>query len=406
MKYKILFYSTFTILVIFILIILFKNSKPFSVLNSKGKSEVIAIVDRGQVIVSVEASGVVESENEVIILSPTSSIIKSIHKEPGSRVNRGEVIMELDPEPVINEIENISAQLDVKRNNLEKTRLNNHSTLIDLEYNAEVKKLRITSLKSQLADEEQLLSVGGISPARVEETRQNITLAEKDLAMVVEKNEIRLKQLKADEEGLMMQIRMQEKQLEGKKELLEKMEVKAQSDGIILTISGKVGEKINADRMLARMSDMTTFKIIGSIDERYSELIKTGNQVFAIIDNERLAGRIGNITPEVENNKIQFNVHLDDSNHPGLIANQAVRLQVVQAIHDSTLRIPSSKDFYPNNEQSVMVMDSEKVVRRNVKFGMKGNEYQEIISGLKEGDKVLASGLSTDIFVNDEKTIN
>jgi len=360
-------------------------------LKNNTYKETIAIVDRGQVVIATEATGIVEAENEVIILSPSSSIIKKISKEPGARVEAGEVILELDTEPVKNEIENISDQLEMKRNSLEKTRLNNRSSMIDLDYNVEVKKLRITSLKSQLADEEQLLSVGGISPARLQETKQNITLAEKELAMVIEKNEIRTKQLQVDEEVLLLQIRIQEKQLEEKRELLKNLKVRAPSDGIILEISGKVGEKTSADRMLVHMSDLTTFKINGSIDEKYSDYIKTGNRVFAFLDHEKLEGRIGIIPPVIENSKILFTIHLEQCDHPALIANQTIPLQVIQSIRDNTLRVPSSDKFHPDHEQTILVKDSERVVEKNVKFGVKGIEYQEIISGLNEGDRVVTS---------------
>ena len=164
------------------------------------------VVDRGKVISTINATGVVESENEVLILSPASSIIKKIVKEPGSQVAKGEAIVQLDTEPVENEIEGLQDQLEVRRNNLDKTQLSAQSTRVDLEFNEEVKKLKITSLKSQLADQEQLLEVGGISPARIENTKQEITLAEKDLQMLVQKNSIRLKQLEADRKGLMLQI--------------------------------------------------------------------------------------------------------------------------------------------------------------------------------------------------------
>lgn len=372
--------------------IIFISGLLLSGCSSTNRKESIAVVDRGQVVVSVEASGAVEAENEVIILSPSSSVIKKIDKEPGSRVKQGDVILELDPDPVMDEIDKIKDQLDVKNNSMEKSRLSNRSTQIDLDYNVEVKKLKIASLKSELADEEQLLSVGGISPSKIEETKQNITLAEKDLATVTEKNEIRLKQLKADEEGLRLQINIQEKQLADQEALLKKMVVKAPSDGIVLAVTGRVGEKVPGDKMIVRMSDLTTFQIIGSADEKYSELIKTGNRVYALLDGKKLPGRVGNVTPVVENNKIRFNVHLEESNYPGLIPNQAIRLEVIQLLRSNTLRIPNSPEFKPDIVQSVSVKDSEKIIRKKVRFGLKGSEYQEIISGLNEGDQVIITG--------------
>ncbi len=76
----------------------------------------IETIERGKVLSEVTATGVVESENEVLILSPASSLILKIEKEPGSWVEKGEVILQLDKEQLNSEIENISDQLEMKKN--------------------------------------------------------------------------------------------------------------------------------------------------------------------------------------------------------------------------------------------------------------------------------------------------
>ena len=59
-----------------------------------------SVVDYGPVVKSVPATGVIEPENEVLLLSPASSIITSIFHDVGSRVEEGDVIMQLDDEPI------------------------------------------------------------------------------------------------------------------------------------------------------------------------------------------------------------------------------------------------------------------------------------------------------------------
>ena len=351
-------------------------------------------IDRGEVISSIEATGVVEAENEVIILSPARSIVKKVLREPGSWVDRGELILQLDTENTKDEIERITDQLEIRRNSLDKTRLNAQSARLDLEYNEEVKKLRITSLKSTLADQEQLLEVGGISPARIEKTKQEIVLAEKDLATLKEKNSIRLKQLATDEKGLTLQIQAQEKTLEDKKELLHKLNIKAPSSGIILAVSGNVGEQVNMDKMLVRMSNLSSFKVTGSVDEKYAKQIKTGNRVFVTIDNENLEGRIGNITPVVENQKVQFNVHLKEKSHPKLIANQNVEIHIVNNHKVNVLRIKKCEEFVNGERHSVFVVKGNEAVKTEIILGTVGNDSCEIISGVEAGDEIVVEGIN------------
>lgn len=376
---------------VIILFILFHKTGIPSFLTTDSKNYPTCVVDRGKVIIPLDATGIVEPENEVILLSPLTSIIRKIRKEPGSRVKKGEVIIELDSEPTHAEIEQIKDQLEVKSNSLERSKLEGQMARIDLDYNVEVKKLRITSIKAELADEEQLLSVGGISSAKIEETKQNLVLAEKDLDVIQKKNAIRIKQMKTEETGLDLQIDIQKKQLTEKIGILSKLDIKAPSDGIILSISGKEGEKVGNDKMLITMSDLTTFKIRGLIDEKLSEQVKTGNPVIVISDNEQLAGTIGNVTPTVAENKIQFNVHLENSNNPKLIPNKTVKIYVLKSLKNDVLRISANNNFKANSEQTVYILDSGKVVSRIVTFGIKGNEYQEVISGLNEGEKVILS---------------
>ncbi len=388
----------FQVLIILILILVVAGTVYFTRIfmpsEVKATNLDTGIVDRGAVILSINATGVVDSENEVLILSPGPGIIHRIHAEPGSRVEKGDLIMQLNTDAVRDDIEKIKDQIEVRKNNLERTRLNSQSTKLDLDYNEEVKKLRIASLKSQLADQEQLLEVGGISPARIDQTKQEIVLAEKDLHTLVEKNSIRLQQLDSEEKGLLLQIRMQEKELEEKEKLFEKMSIRAPSAGIILSVIGREGEKVGNDNLLVRMSDLTSFKITGSIEEQHANLLKTGTRVIVNVDYEELEGTVGNITPMVENSKIQFNVHLKENNHPKLIANQRVEIQIISDYKEDALRLKKFPGCEINPSHKLFVLAGDKAVKRDFTLGIVGNEYCEILSGLQEGDVVVTEGLN------------
>jgi len=368
---------------------------PFTSDSSESQDLQIATVEVGKVIRSFQGEGIVEPQSEVIILSPASSIIKEILKEVGSHVDASEPIIILDPTPIQAEIDNIQDQLEMKENSLRKNRLNARSSKVDLDYNVQVKNLRIASLKSELADQEQLLEVGGISPAKYEKTRQELELAEKDLIMLKEKNSIKLQQLEADEEGLRLQIDMQEKVLEAKEEALSKMIIRAPSAGIILSIRGKVGEKVNTDRLLIEMSDLTNFKIQGKVDDDFSEQLKTGNKVYVSLDNEKLAGVIGTVNPVIRDRMIEFDVNLQKSNHYKLRPNLNVNLEIVRAERDSVLRIMNGPAIERGREHRIFVLSSGGAVKRNIRTGLRSGEYVEVVEGLEEGDRVVLSNISS-----------
>ncbi len=372
---------------------------PFGTV-SEGEFE-IAEVEVGRVVSTLPAEGRVEPESEVLILSPASSIIQKIVKDVGSKVEAGEAIMILDPTPIQEEIDKLKDQLEVKKNNLRKNQLNSRSTRVDLDYNVEVKKLRIASLKSELADQEQLLEVGGISPAKYEKTKQELALAEKDLETIRSRNSIRLQQLQTEEEGLKLQIEIQEKELAYKENLLKKMIIRAPSDGIILSIEGKVGEKVNRDKLLVKMSNLSNFKIHATTDEDYSEHIRTGRPVIIKLDGEELSGQVGNVSPVISDKKVEFDVYLVESNHWKLRPNLSVPLRVVREQADSVLRVRHGPVFQRSYNHSLYRVEGDVAVRQNVSTGLRGDEYIEITAGADPGDRLIISDIT--LFRNKEQ---
>jgi HlyD family secretion protein len=352
----------------------------------------IALVERGSVYKAVPASGVVEPANEVLILSPGSSIIKKIQRKVGGFVVTGEVILVLDPSPIQTQIDKITDQLNMMQNTLNKNRLSSRGVRVDLDYDLQVKKLKIASLKSDLENQEELLKVGGISPAKVEKTKQELALAEQDLKTTTEKNTIRLKQLDAEEEGLILQIEILDKDLKRNQELLRKMTVRAPSSGIILALQGNEGEKINTDQQLVRMSNLSALKIRGSISIKNASLVKTGGTVYAVLENERISGMIGTIKPVANDDKIEFDVFPDDTLHSKMIPNQKVELLVVTEQAYNTLRVKVGPAFSRGHNQEVYVLDSGNAEKREIRAGLIGNDYIQILSGLNEGEKVIISG--------------
>jgi len=349
------------------------------------------VVDKGNIETWETTKGLVEPANEVLLLSPTASIITQIRKEPGQKVKQGEIIVVLNTKAVEDKIEQINDQLAVKQNNLEKNQLTARSAKADLAHSIETKKLKISSIKSILADQKQLLEVGGISPAKFDKTKQELVLAEKELQLVQHKNAIKLAQLAADEKGLRLQIEIQEKDLLREKELLQRMTVKAPSEGIVLDIHGKVGEKIQGDKLLVSLSDLTRFKIKATIGETHKEIIKTGAKAYVMVDNTRLEGRIGTILPSLEDGNLQFSVYLTDSKHPKLIPNQNVDLQIVERARYDVIRLKKGALLNDKEVQKVYVVNGDSADQKELKVGMITDEYLEVKEGLSIGDVVVIS---------------
>jgi HlyD family secretion protein len=172
------------------------------------------------------------------------------------------------------------------------------------------------------------------------------------------------------------------------------MIIRAPSAGIILSVSGKVGEKVNSDRLLVEMSDLTNFKIKGNAEDDYSEHVKTGTKVYVSIDNEKLAGVVGTVSPVIRDRKIEFDVNLQESNHFKLRPNLSVGLEIVRAERDSVLRVAAGASIGRGREHQVFVIANGRVQKRDIRTGLKTEEFVEVVEGLKEGDRIVLSDIA------------
>ena len=149
------------------------------------------------------------------------------------------------------------------------------------------------------------------------------------------------------------------------------------------------------DRLLIEMSDLTNFKIQGKADDDFSEQIKTGTKVYVSLDNDKLSGVVGTVNPVIRDRKIEFDVNLRESDHYKLRPNLNVGLDIVRAERDSVLRIQNGPAIGRGKEHQVFVLKNGSAVKRDIRTGLRTEEYVEVVEGLSEGERVVLSDISS-----------
>ena len=92
------------------------------------------------------------------------------------------------------------------------------------------------------------------------------------------------------------------------------------------------------------------------------------------------------IIPEIQDDKITFEVYLEESHHPKLRPNLQVPLLVVSGMKEDVLRLEAGPALEKGNNVEVYVVEGDRALLRKVSLGMKGPEYVEIISGIDSGN--------------------
>lgn len=98
----------------------------------------------GNIEASVSASGVILPEFEEVVTSPITSRILHVYKNTGERVTEGDIILSLDKTNEQLQLDRMADELSAKQNRVKKMQLTIERTIIDLQTNYEIQKLRTT----------------------------------------------------------------------------------------------------------------------------------------------------------------------------------------------------------------------------------------------------------------------
>ena len=102
--------------------------------------------------------------------------------------------------------------------------------------------------------------------------------------------------------------------------------------------------------------------------------------------------------PEVQGNKIKFDAYLEESNHPKLLSNMNLQLLIVRRMKDDVLRLEQGPGIGRGKKVELYMVANNKLIKREVVVGLRGQDYIEIRSGIQAGEEVIVS--ETDEFRN------
>ena len=113
----------------------------FSFKSSINKSSITtAVVEKGNIENTINASGEVLPEFEETITSPISASIQKVIKDAGSKVQAGESILTLDKSASQTEYKKLKFQLETKRTDIKKLKLELEKSFYDIKSNNDIKQ--------------------------------------------------------------------------------------------------------------------------------------------------------------------------------------------------------------------------------------------------------------------------
>lgn len=353
-----------------------------------------AVVEKGSVENTLNATGEVLPEFEEILTSPINASIKKVLMDAGNKVKEGQSILTLDKSATQTEFERLNFQLQSKRNEISKLKLDLSKSFFDIRSNNDIKQLRISNLADAVENAKRLFKAGGGTREGIEQAELNLKVAQLEKRQL--ENEIKSKQqtMQIEIKEAEIALAIQQNDLHELQRKLNLANIIATRGGVVTWINKNIGATVREGESLARIADLGSFKVNGSISDNYMDQLRNGMPVIIRINEQQMKGHVANVYPSVQNSIVTFDVQLDERNNKLLRPNMKVDVFLVTDLHNNVMRIANGPAFKGADAQDIFVINGGKAEKRKVHIGLSNFDFVEIKDGIKPGDVVITSDMS------------
>jgi membrane fusion protein, macrolide-specific efflux system len=320
-----------------------------------------AVVQKGDLEDTVSATGTLQPRDYVDVGTQVSGQVKKLHVEIGDRVERGQLLAEIDSTVYQTRVEATEAQLK-----------NQQAQLAERQAN-----LRLAEQKAQ---------------RQANMMREQATTAE-----AVQVAQAELAAAQAQINSLRAQIQQTQSTLRGDRANLEYTKIYAPMAGTVVTQAAKQGQTLNANQsapIVLRIADLSTMTVQTQVSEADVARLSVDMPVYFTTLGEqrkRWHGKLRQInpTPEVVNNVVLYNALFDVPNADGTLMTQmtAQVFFIVAEVKDAVL-VPLTA---VNRDTVRVILEDGKVEPRKVQLGTRNRVMAQIVSGLEPGERVATS---------------
>lgn len=349
----------------------------------KYKTEKIA---RGDIVTTVTATGTVNAVTTVLVGTQVSGTIEKIYVDFNSPVKKGQLIAQIDPALLEEQVAQAKANLLAAKANLEKS----EATLVDA--------------KRTMERNRELFTKNLIARSDLDTAETNSETA------------------KAQVSASRAQVAQAEAALRNAQTNLGYTRIVSPVDGTVVSRNVDVGQTVAASfqtpTLFTIAQDLTKMQIDTSVDEADIGKVKVGQDVEFTVDaypDITFKGRVGQvrIAPITVQNVVTYDVVITVDNpglklNPGMTAN----VSIIVAEKKDVLKIPNAALRFrpPDGEKTkgpqrtagtlqkgagVWILEGEKPKRIPVSAGISDGNSTEVASGdVRDGQEVIVEALT------------
>lgn len=377
---------------------------PSLLLPSVSRTRVrVERVDRGPVEASVSANGTVVPDLEEVIASPVDARVLRILKRAGDAIEPGESILELDLSESKVAFDKLERDVEIKRNEQRRSRLDLQSRLADLDASTEGKRLEVEALRARLAQQNELAKSGLVSKDGLREAELNEAKAALELKRLTATRAITEEMTKAQIDGMSLELATLESQRREARRVLDLGATRSDRASVVTWTVTEAGSLVRRGEPLARVSDLKSFRIEATVSAIHGRALRAGLEAVVRIGATDLRGELATVEPTVRDGVMRVWIRLAEPTHAVLRPSLKADVFVVTDRRADALRVARGPFLTGEASQDVFVVREGRAFRTRVNLGLIGYDTVEIASGLQKGDDVIVSDMTNYIHARELK---
>ncbi|MBE6339072.1 MAG: efflux RND transporter periplasmic adaptor subunit [Lentimicrobiaceae bacterium] len=396
-------YAFAGLLVVFIVWLVFRDNS--STLRVNSETVVTALVERGEFNDYVRLTGTVQPITTVQLSPLESGVVERIVHEEGTKVKRGDVILEMSNNSLSMQILQSEADLAEKQNILRNTLISMEQERLSLrqeklQLDLEVSRLQRTYLQNKDLYESDLIA------------KEDYLQSKENYELAISKRELILERQKQDSLYRSSQVEQMEESLKSMelnmkliRERVDNLKVKAPIDGEVGMLDVVLGQSLSQGMNIGQINDLSAYKVQAQVDEHYIDRVTTGLTASFERQDNMFEMMLRKVYPEVRNGQFKADFRFTDNVPENIRSGQTYYLNLQLGQPTDAAIIPRGSFFQKTGGRWIYVVDEsgEKAYRREIRIGRQNPQYYEVLEGLNPGEKVITS--SYDNFGENEVLI-
>lgn len=343
----------------------------------------------------IELTGSVQSSAQFDIIAKSAGDVETVLKARGDTVKEGEVILRMSSSEAKFQREKAALAVQTAEESIRKARERARKDLENQrrEMNSAIEKMEQTlvDLTKAYNKAKNDYEVGLATKAQVYQAEVQLKNARFDLEQLKQKQST-LEPADTTSE-LEVQLKTAQMTLLQVEQTMNYLEVKAPVNGVLTEMPFEAGMSVQQGAKVGLIQKLNPIKIKTQLSEEHTRFVGGKTELTYYV--QPAAKNKGNISflskvidPELKSYEMNMDVPNEDMTlKPGM----KVRVQLTDEQEQVVLTVPTFSVVKEGEETYVFVLSGDTVEKRKVQLGRTNEPNQEVVSGVKEGERVVTS---------------